>query len=404
MDIRRQKKYHTQERIVTMESIKAQRIPYSQIRVVFDRARELEKKGKEIIHLEIGRPDFDTPYHIVEATIKALKEGKHHYCPNAGVPELCQAIVQKVADEYGLEYKAGSEVIVTNGVAEGVYLAVNALLDPGDQILIPDPGWLNYQMVALTNYVEPVGYPLIEANDFQPDPDDIERRIVPRTRMLLLLSPSNPTGSVIDPQIVERMASIVEKYNLVVLSDEIYRKIIYPPARHVSLATLPGMKQRTLLLDGFSKFYSMTGWRIGYVLGPEKLINPMLRYHQYMITSVNTFAQWGALEALMSDQSPSQRMVGEFRERRDYIYEAVSRIPGFRCSKPDGAFYVFPNIEETGMDGFRMSNMLLEEAGVATVAGECFGKHGAGHIRLSYSNSMENLEKALGNIMEVMEK
>jgi aminotransferase len=387
-----------------MESIKAQRISYSQIRVIFDRARELEKQGREIIHLEIGRPDFDTPDHIVQAAIKALKEGKHHYCPNAGVPELRQDIVGKVADEYGLEYKAGSEVLVTNGVAEGVYLAVNALLDPGDQILIPDPGWLNYQMVALTNYVEPVGYPLTEDDHFQPDPDDIERRITPRTRMLLLLSPSNPIGSVIDPQIVKRMASLAEKYNLVVLSDEIYRKIIYPPARHMSIVTLPGMRERTLILDGFSKFYSMTGWRIGYVLGPEKLINPMLRYHQYMITSVNTFAQWGALEALKSDQAPSLRMVEEFRKRRDYIYEAANRIPGFKCSKPDGAFYLFPNIEETGMDGFQMSNMLLEKAGVATVAGECFGKHGAGHIRLSYSNSMDNLKKAVASILEVMEK
>ncbi len=387
-----------------MESVKARRMPYSQIRVIFDRARELEKQGREIIHLEIGRPDFDTPDHIVQAAVKALKEGKHHYCQNAGVPELRQAIVEKAADEYGLEYKAASEVIVTNGVAEGVYLAVNALLDPGDQILIPDPGWLNYQMVALTNYVEPVGYPLTESNHFQPDPEDIEKLVTPRTRMLLLLSPSNPVGSVMTPQTVERMASIAKKYNLVVLSDEIYRKIIYAPARHVSTATLPAMRERTLILDGFSKFYSMTGWRIGYILGPQKLINPMLRYHQYMITSINTFAQWGALEALKSDQAPSQRMVEEFRKRRDTIYDAVSRIPGFRCPKPDGAFYLFPNIEETGMDGFRMSQMLLDKAGVATVAGECFGKHGAGHIRLSYSNSMDNLKKAVSKILAAIQK
>ncbi len=389
---------------MSMESIKAQRIPYSEIRVIFDRARELEKQGREIIHLEIGRPDFNTPDHIVEAAIQALKEGKHHYCPNAGVPELRQAIAEKVADEYGLEYKVVSEVIVTNGVAEGVYLAVNALLDPGDQILIPDPGWLNYQMVALTNYVEPVGYPLTEENGFQPDPDDIEKRITPRTRMLLLLSPSNPIGSVIDLQTVERMAPIAEKYNLVVLSDEIYRKIIYAPARHVSIATLPAMRERTLIMDGFSKFYSMTGWRIGYVLGPERLINPMLRYHQYMITSVNTFAQWGALEALKSDQAASLQMVEEFRKRRDYIYEAVNQIPGFQSVKPEGAFYLFPNIQQTGIDGFQMSNVLLEKAGVATVAGECFGKYGAGHIRISYSNSMDNLKKAVANIKEVMGK
>ncbi|MDH4218475.1 MAG: pyridoxal phosphate-dependent aminotransferase [Candidatus Aminicenantes bacterium] len=386
-----------------MESIKTQRIPYSQIRVVFDKARELEHQGRSIIHLEIGRPDFNTPDHIVEAAIQALKEGKHHYCPNAGIPELRQAIVEKVEEEYGLKYSSNSEVIVTNGVAEGVYLAVNALLNPGDQILIPDPGWLNYQMVALTNYVEPLGYPLYEKNNFQPDPLDIEQRITPRTKMILLLSPSNPIGSVIEPKTLERVASLAEKFDLVVLSDEIYGKIVYSPAKHISIATLPGMRDRTLILDGFSKFYSMTGWRIGYVLGPEKFVNPMLRYHQYMVTSVNTFAQWGAMTALTSDQDPSYKMLEEFRKRRDYIYEAVGQIPGFKCTKPEGAFYIFPNVEETRLDGFQMSSMLLEKAGVATVAGECFGKHGAGHIRLSYSNSLDNLRKAVANIKEAME-
>jgi aspartate/methionine/tyrosine aminotransferase len=387
-----------------MESIKAQRIPYSQIRVVFDRARELEKQGKHIIHLEIGRPDFNTPDHIVEAAIKALKDGKHHYCPNAGIPELRQAIVEKIGDEYGLDYSSDSEVIVTNGVAEGIYLAINALLNPGDQILIPDPAWLNYQHVTLTNYVEPVPYALFGEDDFQPDPDDIEQRITPRTKAILLLSPSNPTGSVLHPNTVEKITAIAENNDLLILSDEIYRKIIFPPAEHVSSATLPGMRNRTLILDGFSKFYSMTGWRIGYVLGPEKLINPMLRYHQYMITSVNTFAQWGAIEALKGDQSPSENMVAEFRKRRDYIYETVDRISGFQCAKPEGAFYIFPNIQETGMDGFQMSQVLLEKAGVATVAGECFGKKGAGHIRISYSNSLDNLKKAVANIKKAMGK
>ncbi len=386
-----------------MESIKAQRIPYSQIRVVFDKARELETKGRHIIHLEIGRPDFDTPEHIVEAAIKALRDGKHHYCPNAGVPELRQAIVEKIADEYRLEYHAHSEVIVTNGVAEAMYLAINALLNPGDQILIPDPAWLNYQQVTLSNYVEPVSYALFGQNGFQPDPEDIEERITPRTKAILLLSPSNPTGSVLHPNMVEKIAAIAEKNDLMVLSDEIYRKIIFPPAEHASIATLPGMRERALILDGFSKFYSMTGWRLGYVLGPKKLVNPMLRYHQYMITSVNTFAQWGAVEALKGDQSPSRMMVEEFKKRRDYIYEAVDQLPGFRCAKPEGAFYIFPNIEETGLDGYQMSDMLLETAGVATVAGECFGKYGAGHIRLSYSNSLNNLKEAVANIGEALE-
>lgn len=385
-----------------MESIKARRLPYSQIRVIFDRARDLERQGKHIVHLEIGRPDFNTPDHIVEAAIKALREGKHHYCPNAGVPELRQAIAENIEDEYKIVYNPDTEVIVTNGVAEAVYLAVNALLDPGDQILIPDPAWLNYQQVTLSNYVEPVPYELYGNKGFQPDPDDIESKITSRTKAILLLSPSNPTGSVLHPSMVEKIGSIAEKNDLLVLSDEIYRKIIFAPAVHVSSATLPGMRERTLIMDGFSKFYAMTGWRLGYVLGPEKLVNPMLRYHQYAITSVNTFAQWGAIEALKGDQKPSEKMVEEFKKRRDYIHEAVNQIPGFRCVKPKGAFYLFPNIRETDMDGFQMSQMLLEKAGVATVAGECFGKYGAGHIRISYSNSLDNLKKAVASIRDTI--
>lgn len=381
-----------------MESIKAQRISYSEIRVMFDAAKKLEQEGKEVIHLEIGRPDFNTPAHIVEAAIKALREGKHHYSQNAGIPELRQAIANKFAREYMLAYDPDSEVIVTNGVAEGVYLAINVLLNPGDQVLIPDPAWLNYQAVALTNFVEPVGYPLHEQTNFQPDPEEIEDKITPRTKMIVLVSPSNPTGAVLGQHTLEEIARLAIKYELLVLSDEIYEKIIYPPAKHISIATLPGMKNKTLILNGFSKFYSMTGWRIGYVLGPKELVNPTLRYHQYMITSVNTFAQWGAITALNSDQAPSHAMVEEFQKRRDYLYEAVNKIPGFTCNKPAGAFYLFPNIKAAGMDGYQMSRMLLEKACVATVAGECFGRNGAGYIRLSYSNSLENLKRAVANI------
>jgi aminotransferase len=381
-----------------MESITAQRIPYSQIRVMFDAARKLEQQGKKIIHLEIGRPDFNTPQHIVEAAVEALRAGKHHYCPNAGVPELRRAIVRKFASEYKLDYNPDSEVVVTNGVAEGVYLAMNALLNPGDQVLIPDPSWINYGIVALTNFLEPVGYPLNQDDNFQPDPDQIKDKITSRTKMILLLSPSNPTGGVIGQKALEKIAYLADKHDLVVLSDEIYEKIIYSPAKHTCFATLEGMKDKTLVLNGFSKFYSMTGWRLGYVLGPEKLINPILRYHQYMITSTNTFAQWGAIAALEEDQSPSYRMVEEFQKRRDYLYGAITQIPGFACIKPEGAFYLFPSIQDTGMDGYQMSNMLLEKAGVATVAGECFGKNGARCIRLSYANSLENLKSAVKNI------
>jgi len=385
-----------------MESIVAQRIPYSQIRVMFDAAQKLEKQGKKIIHLEIGRPDFNTPEHIVEAAIDALRAGKHHYSPNAGIPELRQAISDKFSSEYNLEYDPQTEVVVSNGVAEGIYLAIHALLNPGDEILIPDPRWVNYDVDAITNSVDPVDYTLLEESGFQPNPEEIEEKITGRTKLILVASPSNPTGSVTTKAALQKIAELAIKHDLLVLSDEIYEKIVYPPAEHVSIATFPEMRERTILLNGFSKYFSMTGWRLGYILGPSKLVNPMLRYHQYMITSTNTFAQWGAVTALKGSQEPCHKMLREFQKRRDYMYAAIDQIPGFRCPKPDGAFYLFPSIKETGMDGFGMAEMLLEKAGVATVAGECFGKKGGGHIRISYSNSLENLKTAVEKIQSVM--
>jgi aspartate/methionine/tyrosine aminotransferase len=387
-----------------MESIRTQRIPPSEIRLMVETAERMEQQGREVIHLEIGRPDFDTPAHIVEACVEALRAGKHHYCPNAGIPELRQAIARKFADEYRLEYNPMSEAIVTSGVTEALYLATNALLNPGDQVLIPDPGWLNYPIVAICAYVEPVSYTLSAANRFQPDVDEIARKITPRTRMIMLLSPSNPVGSVTKPEILRGIAALAQKHDLIVVSDEIYEKFVYPPAQHSSIACVPGMRERTLLLNGFSKFWSMTGWRLGYVLGPQQMINPMLRYHVYLITSVNTFAQYGALAALTGDQSPSYAMVAEMKRRRDYLCPAVNRIPGLSCLMPEGAFYVFVDARATGMDGYRLSNLLLQEAGVVTVAGECFGKNGAGHIRLAVTCSLEKLERAVSNMERVLKE
>jgi len=383
-----------------MESIKAQRIPYSGIRTVFDMAKKLEAEGKKIIHLEIGRPDFDTPAHIVEAAVEALRAGKHHYSQNAGIPELRQAITDKYAEEYRLQYSPETDIVVTNGVAEGVYVAIHALLNPGDQILIPDPRWVNYDVDAMSNDVEPVDYSLYEDRNYEPDPNEIADKITSKTKMILLSSPSNPTGGVNSAAVLEKIAHLAQKHNLVVLSDEIYEKIIYPPAEHIPIATLEGMKERTLILNGLSKFYSMTGWRLGYVLGDEKYLNPILRYHQYMVTSTNTFAQWGAVTALRGDQEPAYAMVEEFRRRRDFIYGAVNQIPEFSSPEPQGAFYLFPSVKDTGMDGYQISKMLLEKTGVATVPGECFGKNGAGHIRISYANSLENLKEAMANIKE----
>jgi aspartate/methionine/tyrosine aminotransferase len=386
-----------------MESIKMQRIPHSAIRVMVEAAERMERQGREVIHLEIGRPDFDTPPHIVEAAVNALRAGKHHYCPNAGIPELRRAIAGKFADEYRLEYDPGTDIIVTNGVAEAVYLSIGALLNPGDQVLIPDPGWLNYEANALTALVEPVSYTLSAANLYQPDVAEIESKITGRTKMIILVSPCNPVGSVTRPEVLQALAALAVKHDLIVVSDEIYERIIYPPARHISIACLPGMKERTLLLNGFSKFWSMTGWRLGYVLGPKEMIDPMLRYHLFMLTSANTFAQYGAVAALTGDQGPSLAMVATLKERRDYMAPAVNGIPGFSCLMPEGAFYVFVDARPAGLDGYRLSNLLLEEAGVVTVAGECFGKNGAGHIRLALTCPLDKLRRAVANMTRVMQ-
>jgi aspartate/methionine/tyrosine aminotransferase len=252
------------------------------------------------------------------------------------------------------------------------------------------------------NFVEPVSYTLYEEKGYQPDPDEIAEKLTSRTRMLVLASPSNPTGGVTSLPLMEKIAAIAVDHDLIVVSDEIYDKIIYPPAQHVCAATLEDLRERTIILNGFSKFYSMTGWRLGYALAPQNLLEPMLRFHQYMITSTNTFAQWGAVTALKSDQSPSFAMRDEFERRRNYISDAVNQIPGFSCTQPAGAFYLFPSVLESGLSGIEMAALLLEKAGVATVAGEYFGDQGAGHIRISYANSLENLKLAVTHIGKVM--
>lgn len=381
-----------------MDSLTSQRIPYSEIRKMFDAAKRLEDEGRKVIHLEIGRPDFNTPQHIVEAAVDALHAGKVHYAPNAGIPELRQAISDKYRNRYALDYNPGTDIVVTNGVAEGIYLAMHALLNPGDQVLVPDPTWINYNIVPVVHFIEPVNYSLRAENGFLPDINEIEDKITSRTKMIVLVSPANPTGSVMPKELLEKVAALAHKHNLIVLSDEIYEDIVYAPAEHISIATLQGMKDRTIVLNGFSKTYSMTGWRLGYAVGPKSFINPMLRLHQYMITSTNTFAQWGALTALTGDQGPAKDMILEFNKRRDFIFEAVSKVKGLSCIKPDGAFYLFVSVKETGLDGYQAANLLLEKAGIVTVAGESFGRNGAGYVRLSYASSMENLKEAASRI------
>ena len=382
-----------------MESLISTRMPYSKIRQMMDAATKIEESGTHLIHLEIGRPDFNTPDNIIQAAIDALKAGKVHYTANAGIIELRKVIAQKYLSRHRLAYDPATEGLVTNGVAEAIYLAIRSLLNPGDQVLIPNPTWINYEIVPLTGFIEPVSYSLNEGNGFAPDVDELERLVTPRTRMLVLVNPSNPTGKLLSLDQLHNLANFAKKHNLIVASDEVYEDIVYAPAEFNSIATLPDMQNRTVILNGFSKSYSMTGWRIGYAIGKREFINPMLRLHQYALTSVNSFAQWGAVEALEGTQEPLKMMLAEFTRRKDFIYDRISHIDGLSCSKPEGAFYLFINVKGLGLSGHEAADILLKEYGVVTVPGESFGSQGAGYLRISYASSMEDLIEA-GNKFE----
>jgi len=377
--------------------------PLSGIREVVSYANKLSQLGKEIIHLEIGEPDFDTPKQIKEGAKSALDEGKVHYPPLVGIDELRKALSEKFNKENGLNY-APEEIIITNGVSQGIFAAIMAFINDGDEILIPDPGFLNYMYVPKIAGGIIKTYSLKEENGFQPDVEEIRSLITNKTKMIALISPNNPTGSILKIESLKGIAELVIANNLLVVSDEVYERIIYDENVHISIASLPGMKERTIVLNGFSKYFAMTGWRLGYIAAPTPLIDPMMRLCFYNSTSANSFAQWGALEALLRDNSPSEDMVCEYKRRRDYLFTSLNNIEKLSCALPDGAFYMFLNIKEIGLTSQEFTKYILEEAGVATVPGIVFGKTGEGYVRLSYANSYENIVKAVERIKEAVAK
>ena len=366
------------------------------------RARALEAEGRSIIHLQIGEPDFDTPAHVREAAKRALDEGATHYAPFPGIPALREAIAADVAARKGV-IADPSQVFVTVG-GKGVMLyAILGLVDPGDEVIVPDPGYPIYE--SLTRFVgaTPVPLPITMANDFRVDVDQLASLITPRTRVLFVNSPANPTGGVLTRGDLERIAALAIEHDLWVVTDEIYGRILYDGAEHVSLASLPGMTERTIVLDGFSKTFAMTGWRLGYAVVPASLIPT---YSQLVINTIScapTFAQVGAVAALTGPQDDVEAMVVEFKARRDLVVAGLNAIPGIRCATPVGAFYAFPDISGTGLGGAELADRLLHEAGVCVLAGTAFGGVGVDHIRISYANSRENLTEALGRIGRFVE-
>jgi aspartate/methionine/tyrosine aminotransferase len=361
------------------------------------RARALEAQGRSMLYLQIGEPDFDTPAHVRAAAKRALDAGETHYPPFAGVPALREAIAADVTARKGFTADA-SQVFVTVG-GKGVMLyAILGLVDPGDEVLVPDPGYPIYE--SLTRFVgaTPVPVPIRMANDFRLDVDELATLVTPRTRVLVINSPANPTGGVLTRADLEAIAALAIRHDLWVLTDEIYGRILYDGAEHVSIAALPGMAERTIVLDGFSKTFAMTGWRLGYAIVP-----PALRatYGQLIINTISgaaTFAQLGAIEALTGPQDDVEAMVREFQARRDLIVDGLNAIPGVECRLPAGAFYAFPSVAGTGLSGAELTERLLTEAGVCVLSGTAFGGHGADHIRISYATSRENLTAALERI------
>lgn len=382
------------------QSKKMDDIPFSGIRKVFEAAGQLEKQGKDIINLGIGRPNFDTPAHIKEAAKKSLDEGNVFYTSNYGTEGLRTAVAEKLKRDNGLDYDM-SDVIVTVGANQAVSIAMTGLLDPGDEVLVPNPSWLHYFYCADLVGAKTVSYPLLEENGFNVIPEDIEKLVTPNTKMIIVNSPNNPTGSILSKESLQAIADIANKYDLIVLSDEIYEKLIYDDSVHYSIASLDGMKERTVLIHGVSKSYSMTGWRIGFAISANKeFISAMIRVLQYTVTCANSFAQDGAEAALRGSQQCVEDMRLQFDRRRKLVYDRINKIEGLSCIAPKGAFYCFVNIKKLGMSDQEASDYYLNEAGVAMIPGSAFGEYGAGYLRVAFSNSYENIEKAMDRIAD----
>jgi aspartate/methionine/tyrosine aminotransferase len=369
---------------------------------VLAKARALERQGNEIVHLEIGEPDFDTPDHIKAAGKQAIDAGATHYGPSAGLPELREAIAKHIGETRGIPVSA-DEVVVTPGAKPIMFFTILALVNRGDEVVYPNPGFPIYESVI--NFVGgvPVPIPLLEENGFGFDMERFERKVSTRTKLIILNSPQNPTGGVLERAQIERVAEIARRYRIPVLADEIYRQFLYE-GEFVSIAALPGMKDLTIILDGFSKSYAMTGWRLGYGVMPPSLAEHLTRLMVNSASCTASFVQLAGIAALRGDQTPVARMVAEFRRRRDLLVEGLNRLPGVSCRLPRGAFYAFPNVKALGRSSKEVATALLEEAGVAVLWGTAFGEHGEGYLRLSYANSDANLRLALARMAPVLER
>jgi len=370
---------------------------------VLARARALEAQGRKIVHLEIGEPDFDTPANIREAAKKAIDAGHTHYGPSAGLPDTRKAIAEYVSKSRGVSYAAEETVIVPGGKPI-IFFTILALVEPGDEVIYPNPGFPIYE--SMINYVggKPVPLPIREELDWDFDAAEFEKLLTPKTKLVILNSPANPTGGVMTQETMDRVAKALAKFpDAMLLADEIYSRIVYE-GKHLSLLAYPGMKERTILLDGFSKTWAMTGWRLGYGVGPKWLIDAIAKLSTNDHSCVPAFSQYAAIEALTGPQDSVTAMVAEFKRRRDVIVKGLNSLPGVTCKTPKAAFYVFPSIKGTGLKSKVLADALLAEAGVACLPGTSFGAMGEGYLRFSYANSVANIETALASMKAALPK
>jgi aspartate/methionine/tyrosine aminotransferase len=365
---------------------------------VYLRAKELERQGRSIIHLELGEPDFHPAEPVIAALEKALRDGKDRYCPMAGVPALQEELAAYLHRTRNLNVSPES-VVIAPGCKLALFFALMSIIEPGDEILWPDPGFPGYPSITRGFGGIPVPFGLAEKNNLQPDPDEIAAKITPRTKAILLNSPCNPTGSVYTDAVQRRIAELAVQHDLYVLSDEIYARIIYD-RKYTSMLSYPGMAERTLIIDGFSKSFAMTGWRLGYTIAPPALVPHLVMLAINSYTCVAEFTQYAAIEALRDSTSATPRMVAEFQKRRDQFIGDLNHVPGFRCIPPEGAFYAWVNIEETGTTAEEVCRIMLEEAGVAAIPGAAFGGMGENFVRFSFASSTATLREAVARIQK----
>ena len=368
---------------------------------VLARARELEREGREIIHLEIGEPDFETPLHIREAAAAALRAGETHYCPAAGIPELRDEAARYLSTSRHIRVDPAN-VLVGTGAKPFLFFTILATCNPGDEVVYPDPGFPIYESAIRWAGATPVALPLLEERDFAFDLADLESRLSPRTKLVILNSPQNPTGGALSPDETAKAAALLADSAAWVLSDEVYSQMVYD-GDFASVASHPGLLERTILLDGLSKTYAMTGWRCGFAAVPEPLVDPLVRFFVNSTSCVPPFVQFAGVAALSGPQDEPRAMVEEFRHRRELLVAGLNELPGVSCRVPRGAFYAFPNVAEVPLDADVLADRLLQEAGVAVLAGSAFGRVGTDNLRISYANSRENLARALERMGDFLE-